>query len=673
MNMQGMPESEMHNTFWRKQQVVVAFHSATPLVSSDGGYQGGPILEKLDLESQREKLNAFLADNGINYTLNFYQPIEYQDSREAHLKEKRRFLHWGPRHKNRADFTPPPGVYLFGLSEPVQSKFGEVATCVVTFFDFAPTGGSTQPAMGGMMPGMEGGGGKVEDQSSMGGIMPRMDGPSRNDDEDDDSTGYGDDGEGEEPPREKLSPVVRIVNTFDKKLDTLNNDMRVPISAASPNWLWSGTPYVPEGCPLTPAIPVDDACSFWHLRLPLLSPQELHSMTGEDVTVFVLDTLPERNVIEHAVTRAEDDNLLLFDVNRNVTFNYDIWNYWAAHTGDPRIPKLSVGKDVYGRHYAFKMPDHGLFIAGIVHDIAPHARVECIRIMGEYCVGDYNLFSSALQYIQNRMLPGGDLHQRPVVINLSNVIPTIAEAQSAGLDPSGGVTEAVLTSIYYSLKALADLGAIIVASAGNEADLRINPSGKRPPALHAAAFGNPPDPASTVIQEIHRVIPVGAVDNDGNPTSYSCYPGPNGIATYGGEVPEVDPSVPPDPPDTDPPDVTVYDAIRGIYSATRYPALSKDPPALPYRAPNSRGWAYWVGTSFATPIISAVAARVLELELKGGAVGDVPTAIVNAGGGTQTRWNNLDPNATGVTEGWAMGSMLLAVQECLAMEKDDED
>lgn len=648
MDMQGMPMDEMHNTFWRKQQVVVTFHSATPLVSSDGVYQGGPILTKLDLELQREKLNTFLADNGLHYTLNFYQPDEDDDSQGSHSMEKRRFLHWGARHKSRDNFTPPPGVYLFGLSEPIQSDFGEVATSVVTFFDFTPTGGGTQAAM-----------------SS---VTREMKGPSGNDDA---STGRGDDGDGEEPPRNP-SPVVRIVNRFDEELEALNNDLQVPISAASPNWLWSGTGYVPEGCPLTPPIPVDDACSFWHFHLPLLSPGELHSMKGEGVTVFVLDTLPDREVIEHATTRAGDDNLLLFDVSRNVTFNYDIWNYWTTHTGDPRIPPLSVGKDVYGRHYTFKMPDHGLFIAGIVHDIAPHARVECIRIMGEFCVGDYNLFSSALQHIHNRMIPGGDLHHRPVVINLSNVIPTIAEAQSAGLDPSAGVTDAVITPIYYSLKALAELGATIVASAGNEADLRLNPSGMRPPALHAAAFGNPPDPVSTVIHEIHEVIPVGAVDKDGSPTSYSCYPGANGIATYGGEVPEVEPPKAPIPPSSEPPDVTVCDAIRGIYSSTRYPALSKDPPALPYRAPNSRGWAYWVGTSFATPIISAVAARVLEWKLKGGPVTDVRTAVIGACGTTETLWNKLDPS-TGVPGGWIKKPMLLAVQECQVMDKDDDD
>ncbi len=456
MNMPGMPGmamDEMHNTFWRKKQAAVTFHSAIPLVSTEGINQGGIILDELNLELQRQKLNTFLAEHGVNYTLNFYQPIEPpEDARQSHAMTNRRSLHPRTIHQGRQSFTPPPGVYLFGLSEPIQTKYGELATSVVTFFDFTPNG-NTQSGMSGMM-------------SEMGG--------SRADD--DDSTGYGDDGNGEEPPpRSKLSPVVRIVNTFNRGLDMLNGE-QVPISGASPNWLWGGTAYVPQGCPVNPPIPVEDACTFWHFHLPMLSPGELQSMTGEGVTVFVLDTLPEREVISRAATRAGDDNLLLFDVERNVTFNYDIWNYWTVTLGDPPIPPLAVGKDVYDRHFAFRMPDHGLFIAGIVHDIAPHARVECIRIMGNFCVGDSNIFLSALQYIQNRMLPGGDLYQRPVVINLSNVMPTLEEARSAGLvDPSAAVTDAVLASVYYSLLDLTKRGTIVVASAGNEADLRHDP------------------------------------------------------------------------------------------------------------------------------------------------------------------------------------------------------
>ncbi len=163
---------------------------------------------------------------------------------------------------------------------------------------------------------------------------------------------------------------------------------------------------------------------------------------------------------------------------------------------------------------------------------------------------------------------------------------------------------------------------------------------------------------------IREVIPVGAVDKYSNTTSYSCYPGPNGIATYGGEVPDVEPD---NPPSNDP-DVIISDAVRGIYSAVHYPPESKDPPARQYKAPNNRGWAYWVGTSFATPVISAVAARVLELKLRGWPFPSVPDAIIHAGGTAQTTWNNLDASGSS-----APGPMLLAIQECQVMEEDDDD
>ena len=76
-----------------------------------------------------------------------------------------------------------------------------------------------------------------------------------------------------------------------------------------------------------------------------------------------------------------------------------------------------------GEHYPIEIADHGLFIAGIIHDIAPSAKIECVRVLDLYCVGDLYMFHDALQYIENRMLQGGDLYQQPVVINMSLVIP----------------------------------------------------------------------------------------------------------------------------------------------------------------------------------------------------------------------------------------------------------
>jgi subtilisin family serine protease len=75
-----------------------------------------------------------------------------------------------------------------------------------------------------------------------------------------------------------------------------------------------------------------------------------------------------------------------------------------------------------------------------------------------------------------------------------------------------------------------------------------------------------------------------------------------GVAAYGGNAalpggagsgpPRIDTSADP------------VDAIVGIFCAKSLPDLSKAP------RDNHTGWVYWAGTSFATPIVSALAANL---------------------------------------------------------------
>jgi Subtilase family len=165
---------------------------------------------------------------------------------------------------------------------------------------------------------------------------------------------------------------------------------------------------------------------------------------------------------------------------------------------------------------------------------------------------------------------------------------------------------------------------------------------------------------------------VGAIDKDGKATSYSCYPGLRGIATWGGEVPKISPQYPPSAHPT----ITTkpLDAVRGIYSSVEYPPLSSVEPAQYYDAPDDSAWAYWIGTSFATPIIAALAARVLELK---------PTTSVHqyilGSATTPMVWSNMDPalpnvvTQPGATNGTADGRAYKVTQTCVARDDDDED
>ncbi|HEY5005500.1 MAG TPA: S8 family serine peptidase, partial [Ktedonobacteraceae bacterium] len=178
----------------------------------------------------------------------------------------------------------------------------------------------------------------------------------------------------------------------------------------------------------------------------------------------------------------------------------------------------------------------------------------------------------------------------------------------------------------------------------------------------AFAYSLPDEPG------LPAMIPVGAVNKEGLASSYSNYPGELGIGAYGGELPQ--PVAPPPDPTTGTQPLLPIDAIRGVYTAPFYPALSEtdslpdhspEPIMYPlYQPTPATTWAYWMGTSFATPIISALAARVLENQ---SSVGDSVRQTLLAAAPSQVDWTNLD---TGQSD--AYGPMIMVSQECQDIE-----
>lgn len=478
--------------------------------------------------------------------------------------------------------------------------------------------------------------------------------------------------------KDHTDPVARFVNFINRQdtLEYLRNQLQVPIISASPTWLTGGTPPVPMGCPLSPPIPVpaDARCSsspgLWPITLPEL-PTDLERMTGDGVHVIILDTLPRQEDITRAIEGAEEHNLLLLDVVNNVVRHH---NHLPDVIDEPNPFQPKTGKDVKGRNGGgFRMADHGMFIAGIVRDIAPDAHVECIRALSDFCVGDSKAFAKALESVGNRMLQvnpddgnkQGDLYQKQVVINLSLVVPPDDILIAQGMNP-----DQVRAELFHPIKSLADFGVYFAASAGNEGDTRYqpaNPSHVRPDALYPAAFAY--HGAGTSMALGNSMIPVGAVDKHGNPASYSCYPGDLGIAVYGGSVPK---KFKRDKSGcfTEAEDI---DALIGIYTSLSYPALLLEDCRPTYPVPNAHGWAYWSGTSFATPIIAALAARILQYRLENPAgplffhTISIPQALTNASATRQITWDRLEPDS-----GIGPGCMLLAVQ-CTSKESDDDD
>ena len=440
---------------------------------------------------------------------------------------------------------------------------------------------------------------------------------------------------------EEVDHTRQLVDLINRNLDTLRQG-KVPVVAAAPNWLSGSTGCVTH-CPSIPPIPISAGSSctpsagLWPITLPELD-DTMQGLTGDGVTVFVLDTMPEPDEIINAAASAGNNNLLLQTI---------VNQYVGGQTPPVKLQHLDLGKrlddstsseqpesgeDLYGRSFVYPSQDHGLFITGIVRDLAPRATIEYIRALNDYGVGDNSGLVDELSYIQTRMGKNGDLHDKPVVINLSlGAIPSREELAELwfNADDSYQTEEFVRTlediellqlGLHLVIQSLAELGAVIVASAGNDSNIpqwnswAADPASRKGPRYPAA---------------YPEVISVGAVDKHGRAAQYSNYPQlppyHNGIATYGGGIPTPVPPVGPSgqvPPGDHGPDPRIMttaigvDGVVGVYTAPFYPALSRDdPPPQSYNASaQSYDWAYWSGTSFATPIISAVAARVLQLK-----------------------------------------------------------
>ncbi len=189
-----------------------------------------------------------------------------------------------------------------------------------------------------------------------------------------------------------------------------------------------------QGCPVAPPMPVSasDTCSSgdWHITLPSELPASIQNATGAGVTVFVLDTLPTSAQIWQAVTNSGDSNALLLDFAENVTPNYQFLSdaLDASQTSQP-----ATGNDINGDLTGFPMSDHGVFIAGIIRDLAPGAKVECIRVLNDYGVGDTVTLIDALNQIQGRILDG--TINTPVVVNMSlTTAPAIETLATLGFN-----------------------------------------------------------------------------------------------------------------------------------------------------------------------------------------------------------------------------------------------
>src|SRR6266487_1575651 len=465
--------------------------------------------------------------------------------------------------------------------------------------------------------------------------------------------------------------------------------------SAMPNWLGACTGDVGHGCPLTPPVSVDanDVCAASPGRWPITVsqlPAELQQINGAGVTVLVLDTAPKPTVIAEALSKVtQGTNGLLQDmatgmVEMETPFTpklpdtntatppaISVYHQWLPGDDDPageNQPK--TGKDIDGNLIGYPMADHGLFVAGVIRTLAPAANIVCVRILNDFGVGNTTAIIQMLEtiadHVQKEKVEKPDFHPR-LIINMSMVVsPYDEQLQCLKLD--GELSSSVREGLQAPLQVLANLGVIVVAAAGNDSDPRMGmkdsdlctkikdldpPTGMKCMNMADGMRLGPRYPAAFA-DTIPQVIPVGAIDGSGQPAPYSDYPGTNGVATYGGGLlmRDVANSQPGHTLAMEP-----IDSLRGIYTTPYYPALSlcdtdtsqKEPVKFEYPeidAPNNNAcWAYWSGTSFATPIISGLTALVLQA--KAPASDNVRQEVIAIAGANTVSWSGLNPVVSG--------------------------
>jgi len=366
--------------------------------------------------------------------------------------------------------------------------------------------------------------------------------------------------------------------------------------SAMPNWLVIAAPtfYTPGGPALPPKpAPLIELAGIasnvppgWHLSfaepgIPLAS------QDAAEVTVAILDTAHHPDRLRSAALRPElRRNWLLQRLaaslrNNDGSFEIDYDRRYYI-TND-----VSTGRDAANNARYFFMPDHGLFVAGIVRDLAPQARIRLIRVLNDYGGGDlYNLFA-VLTDLEAELF-GGTLAR--LVINLSvTLMPPLRRLPYLwfydNLWPGKQLWEPIraLQHIEEGLRLLFEClhesGALVVAAAGNDS-LYANQRGELP--------GPPRSPA-----RYESVLSVTSVNGRFEPSLFAnaanMLPALTGIAAFGGDhTGALD-------------EIGLPDAVRGLYIS----------PTFPEGEQNTSGWADWCGSSFSTAMISALGAHLM--------------------------------------------------------------
>ncbi len=370
--------------------------------------------------------------------------------------------------------------------------------------------------------------------------------------------------------------------------------MLLRLTGASPNWLAGGVPHgIGVPCPGNwPEVANESQAN--QIKFVLKGENQAvieiknNQSQGAGVHVAILDTAPCLSDIPAAYEKwriPADDHPHPDDSEPNQLIDNLLCEGGPLHVYPASLEEQRQAAAYTSMGHPYPMRDHGLFVAGIIHTLAPNATLHLYEVMNPYGIGCVTTITKALSQILEKSESLG-----PMLVNCSLALSISRDGHPAPEYPGEFVDPGLrvyMDSPYQEIfDRLSDAGIVVVAASGNDAQ-----DGSRPPARYPAAFKS--------------VIGVGALppENSERPrrkASYSNqadFPQTDGYATLGGEagagngvlgifinpVPKYDGAMPPEKREVRR-DRVKYDN-------------------------NKSGWVRWAGTSFAAPVITGILAR----------------------------------------------------------------
>lgn len=374
-------------------------------------------------------------------------------------------------------------------------------------------------------------------------------------------------------------------------------------AAVSPNWLMSsssqpGATGGPGGRPSPYSGSAStDKYNFDSEVLQKIRDENTSDSLGEEnVVVAILDTVPK-------LKSGEDTDKALDRIHNEwaakghalidslLGSKRKLINVFFDDIVDQPIPGVWPDGHIQVEDHEYEMTDHGLFAAGIIHSLAPQAELYLFQVLNRFGVGDMLSIARALEQIHR---DGTTFPKNRLVVNLSLTINIPIEVAHGRKDRmSDKIRDQILRvkanevandketvqTIEWICNSLYAQGAKVIAAAGNNGQ-----SNHRPQACYPAAFEDVLGVGALPIiskkpQPSQKKVKTASYSNRSDRPEWT------GITTLGGEEGK-------------------EKGVLGIYVGD-FPQDAKG-----NREMNDSGWAWWAGTSFATPIISGMTAAV---------------------------------------------------------------